>query len=205
MNDNFQLPVNFPENVMLMDVALLNREVASMHRSMSWGLKRELPLIDMIQWITCLGLDGDVTLYGQNTQVIFVHESPETRLSVAAQPDFLHEDGASFFVPEVNKFDLSSVHPAGFTDTSHLYFDLMHILLDSKDVKNLMLLYSPDLYGPSVRDELLRLAAENGPEAVSKACLYEFGPAALNKYPYRQVNVIMSLAHVFGIKREDVE
>ena len=59
--ENFKCPeVKFPKNVLLMDVAFVNREVASMRRSMSWGLKRELPLIDMYKWLSCLALDGDV-------------------------------------------------------------------------------------------------------------------------------------------------
>lgn len=202
--ENFKSPeVKFPKNVLLMDVAFVNREAASMRRSMSWGLKRELPLIDMYKWISCLALDGDVLEHGSETQVIFVHESPETRLSVAGQPDLLHADGASFLVPQVSEFQITSAHPAGFTDTPHLFFDLMYLLLDSSDVENLLLLPSPELYGTSVQDELHKLAAEKGAEAVSKVCLFELLPAP-EPEPYRRANVAMSLAHVFGITPDDL-
>lgn len=202
--ENFKCPeVKFPKNVLLMDVAFVNREVASMRRSMSWGLKRELPLIDMYKWLSCLALDGDVVHHGLETQVIFVHESPETRLSVAETPDMLHADGTSFLMNQAGEFYITSVHPAGFTDTPSLFFDLMYLLLDSGDVENLLLLPSPELYGTSVQDELHKLAAERGSEAVSKVCLFELLPAEKPE-PYRRVNVAMSLAHVFGITPDDL-
>lgn len=195
--------IKFSRNVLLMDVSLLSNEVARMRHTLSKGLKRELPLIDFPKWLVCLALDGDVLRFGGDVQIILVHQHPDEQLQEVAQPDFLKRDGMAFYVPSVGEFSISCVHPAGFTDLRSLYLDLMHLLLDSSEVANLMLLCSEEVCQASVREELDKLVEEKGTEAAEKACLYRiFSPHA--EVAYRQQNIVPSLAHVFEIKPEEI-
>lgn len=194
----------FLTNVLLIDVAALNNEAASMRRAMSWGLKRELHLMDMTKWLTCLALDGDVLRYGPDIQVILVYDRPETQISVSENPDFIKCDGLSFFIPEVGEFTISCVHTAGMTDTKSLFFDLMHLTLDSDQVKNLIILPSEQVYGQTVKEELDHIAKEQGEQIAEKACLFGIYPAEKQEV-YRQRIVTMSWAHVFGITPDDVK
>lgn len=193
----------FSANVLLIDVAALNREAASMRRSMSWGLKRELRRMDMMKWLTCLALDSDVLKFGPDIQVILVFENPDTQILVAEQPDFIKCDGLSFFNPQVGEFTVSCVHPAGITDTKNLFFELMHLVLDSEQVKNVAILPSEEVFGQSVKEELDHIVKEQGDKIAEKACLFGICPPEKQEV-YRQRIVTLSWAHVFGITPDDV-
>ncbi|EJW97932.1 hypothetical protein EVA_13966 [gut metagenome] len=194
----------FLSNVLLIDVAALNREAASMRRSMSWGLKRELHRLDMVRWLTCLALDSDVLDFGPDIQVILVFEHPDTQILVAEQPDFIQMDGLSFCAPKVGEFTISCVHPAGMTDVKSLFFELLHLVLDSKQVKNVAIVPSEEVFGQSVKEELDQIVREQGNRIAEKACLFSIYPSE-KKEAYRQRIVTLSWAHVFGITPNDVK
>ena len=64
--------IKFAEHVVLLDVAFLKGMVRGVREVMARKLGRELPPLDLVEWITCLLLDAGVRGGGNEVQVLLV-------------------------------------------------------------------------------------------------------------------------------------
>ena len=130
--------IKLPENVMLIDAAYLNFAIQDLRGYFESVLKRELQQIDVAELISYLALDSNYAEGESTTQVMFVYDDQSEHL-VHCLPSSLKEelDGVAFNSPW-GEFVFASVPTADMTTRADILSDLLQIVLDSSDVKRLV-------------------------------------------------------------------
>ncbi len=205
--DEITPKVKFAENVILLDVAFLNETVLPLRTALSQRLGRELPLLDLPDWLTCLLLDAGMRHTDNNgnneVQVLLVHGA-NTRLLTCCTPSELKElDGMACRTP-LGECSFSCVTPAGMTSCEELFLDLLTLTLDAKDVKRVLPVPHFMQYQERVEEALNDLLKEKSPEVCARAFAFLLKPAAQTlPCPHDFINY--SLLHVLGVKAEELE
>ena len=152
--------IELPENVILSDAAYLNFDIEDLRGYIEQVLKRDVQQIDVAQLISYLALDADYTEGDTTTQVMFVYDEQSEHLAHCLPSSLKAElDGVAFKSPW-GEFVFASVPTAEMTTRADLFIDLLQIVLDSKDVKR-MLVISHEEYADQVRPLLQTAGAKD--------------------------------------------
>ena len=130
--------IKFPETVMLIDAALLNAIITDFKKNFEDMLQRPLQKMDVAQFVVNLGLDANIPQGNKETQVIFVYDESTTKFNHSVPSDLSNELNGVAFQDELGEFFFASLSPEGMTSREELYFDLLHVIGDSPDVRRVI-------------------------------------------------------------------
>ncbi|MCP3895434.1 MAG: hypothetical protein GY706_12525 [Bacteroides sp.] len=184
------------ENVLLVDAAFLNFVTSDLKRYFEPLLKRQLPDIDFSELSTYLALDANIAEGKNEIQTLLVYDDESAALANCRPSDLKEELNGVAFTNQFGEFSYASVPCADMVSREDLYLDLLHIVLDSADVKKLILISFNEEYGAKVTEALKDVQGKeivqfrmNEPEEVVN---YQWEMLA---YPVMQA---------FGIKGEEL-
>ena len=188
--------IHLSENVLLIDVAFLNFVMSDLKRYFEPLLKRQLPDVDFSELSTYLALDAGITEGTNEIQTLLVYDDESGALENCSPSNLKEELNGVAFTNQFGEFSFASVPCADMVSREDLYLDLLHIVLDSADVKKLILISFNEEYGAKVTEALKDVQGKeivqfrmNEPEEVVN---YQWEMLA---YPVMQA---------FGIKAEEL-
>ena len=161
-------------------------------------LNRELPPAHMADLLAALALDAGIEEGEKEIQVFLVYD--ETISSLAhITPSELNKDlNGVAFQSSLGEFLFSSVPTENLVTREDLYFDLLSIVLDSKDVKSLILLSSDEEYGE-------RLMKEINKEDVSAAITQFRMRKPAETLHFKWDMLVFPLMKAFGVESDEMK
>lgn len=132
--------ISFPETVILIDTVLLNIVIRDFKQNFEKMLQRPLQKMDVAQFILNLALDANMPAGSKETQVIFVYDESELRLSHSLPSDLKSELDGVAFRDNLGEFIFAGLSAEGMVAREDLYFDLLHIISESADVKRIIVI-----------------------------------------------------------------
>ncbi len=185
---------HFKENVILIDADFVNSIAYNLSDNFRKMLCRDIPDADMADWLVCAALDGGVPQGDNVVQCIFLH-LPETLMLEQFRPgEIAHElDGTLFHDPALGEFQMSClpVEPLAGDD---FFSQCARVLLDSKEVKRLILVPDTALSG----DNLKEMVEHN--KTKTQVTLLSMVPVE----GFNHVMLGFSLMHAMGIKSSEL-
>ena len=130
--------INFPETVILIDAMLLNTIVNDFKKNFEEMLQRPLQSLDIAQFIVNLALDAGVSESNKEKQVIFVYDKSAPKLKHCSPSNLSSELNGVAFQDTLGEFILASLSPEEITTREDLFFDLLQIISESPDVKQII-------------------------------------------------------------------
>lgn len=195
--------VKFSGNVILIDVAFLNEIACNAKKFLSERLGRELPEIDLPAWLSYLALDAGLREGDNEIQVLLLRDEGMHQLKSCEPSDLDSLDGMACRTP-LGEFSFTCVTPAKIASCQELYLDLMNLVLDSADVKHLMLVPFHPLYGHLVEEDLRRFFNGKSEEERGKA-VYFVMEEPLQPVLCRSDSIVYSLAQSLGIRSDELQ
>lgn len=188
----------FSENVILIDVAFLNEVVCDAQKFLGAKLGRQLPNIDLPAWLSYLSLDAGLRGDKNEIQVLLLHDEGVHELRCCEPSELTSLNGMACRT-SLGEFAFACINPAGMTSCENMYLDLMNLVLDSVDVKHLMLVPLHSLYGDRVEDGLREFFKDKSKEECDKA-MYFVMEKPSSMVPSRCDFITYSLLQALGIK-----
>ena len=162
-NNTMDEKIKLPENVMLIDVAFLNFAIQDLRLYFEEVLHRELQVIDFSQLICFFALDADYKEEPASTQVLMIYDSSSTVLEHCTPSDLKTQLDGAAFNSQWGEFAFASVPTAEMINRADLFTDLLQIVLNSSDVKRVIVLSYNDEYGEEITPLLQK---DHGKEVV---------------------------------------
>jgi len=149
--------IKFPSNVILIDAAFLNLVITDLKKYFERTLKRELQEIDLSELITYLALDSGITEGENQIQILVVYDKNSVRLSNCVPSDLSTELNGVAFKSQFGEFSFTGVPCEEMVSREELYLDLLNIVADSADVRQLILVSFNEEYGDKVMNRLKKI------------------------------------------------
>lgn len=194
--------MKFSGNVILIDVTFINEVACHAKKFLSEKVGRELPEIDLLAWLSYIALDAGLREGDNEIQVLLVSDDGTHQLKNCEPSDLDSLDGMACRTP-LGEFSFSCVTPARITSCEELFLDLMNLLLDSADVKRLMLVPFHLLYGHWVEEGLRKYFNGKSEEECGKA-FYFITEELLQPVPCRSDSIAYSLTQALGVKSDEL-
>lgn len=150
MNDKIKLS----ETVMLIDVAFLNFVVTDLKKYFEHILSRQLEKIDTSMLATFLALDAGIKEGENEVQFLFVYDNDSSKLAFCKLSDLKVQLNGVAFSSQFGEFIFAGVPCEDMVSREDLFLDLLGLVLDSADVKKLVVISSNEEYGDKVTDVL---------------------------------------------------
>lgn len=199
--------IKFADHVVLLDVAFLDGMVRSVREVMERRLGRELPPLDLAEWITCLLLDAGLRGGGNDMQVLLVQAGKQGGRLDGCLPGSLDElDGKACATP-LGECAFTVVTDEGLPTGTHLFFDLMTLLLNDTRLHTLVLVPSAEQPDGEVENVMVQLRKDMGEEAgkaLSRTHWFRLTPPQ-GALPCQWCPVAGSLAYVLGIREDELK
>ncbi len=199
MSENIKLA----ENIILVDVPGLNETIINLVRFFEGSISRKLKKIDLETWTIDLVLDAGLREGNHKTQILFVYDDSVSYLEHFTTRELKSIDGWGCR-NQFGEFIFSAISSEGLISRESVFFDLLQITLNSKDVKRVILLPADNEYGERLHvllEDTGQLTALDGNKEIIR-----FFPA---KVPvssrYKGEVLIFSLMHALGIRSEDLD
>lgn len=199
--------IKFSEYVILLDVAFLGGMVRSVREVMEHRLGRELPPLDLVEWLTCLLLDAGVRGGGHQIQVLLVKTGGHTTVLNGCVPSELDELDGKACATSLGECSFTLVTDEGLVTKGHLFFDLLTLLLNDSSLQALLLVPAAEIPDSDVEDVLLQIRKDMGEEAgkaLSRTHWFRMAPPQ-TALPCQWCPVVYSLAHVLGIREDELK
>lgn len=142
--------IKLPEIVILVDAAFLNFIVSDLKRYFENVLNRPLQEIDLSLLTTYLALDAGIEEGDNKVQLLFVYDQDSSNLVFCNPSDLKKELDGVAFSDQFGEFSFAGVPCEGMVTREELFLDLLQIVLDSADVKKLIVLSFNEEYGNKV-------------------------------------------------------
>lgn len=130
--------IHFPETVMLIDAALLNVIVTDFKKNFEKMLQRPLQPMDIAQLAVNLALDARIPEGNKEIQVILVYDESASKLNHSQPSDLKTELNGVAFRDNLGEFIFASLSPENMATREDMFFDLLHIISESTDVKRII-------------------------------------------------------------------
>jgi hypothetical protein len=139
--------IKLAETVMLIDAAYMNFVIADLKKNFERMLGRSLHEIDLSHLMSYLALDASISEGKNEIQVLWVYDDPSSKLLHCHPSDLKEELNGVAFSNTLGEFSFASVPSAEMVSREDLYFDLFDIVVDSADVKKVILISFTEEYG----------------------------------------------------------
>ena len=194
--------ITFAPNVLLLDTAFVNDTVYKSRQFLSERLGRELPETDLIDWLTCLGLDGGLRGRENELQVLLVADEAVHTLN-GCTPAALADLDGNACQTSLGEFSFAVVLSAGLVSRSKLYTELVQLALDAKEVERLMLVPHFYEYEEDLAKTLCDFYEEKEEDEARKAICFLMEETG-EVLPCEVDLVTFSLMHIWGIAPDDL-
>lgn len=188
--------IHLSENVLLIDVAFLNFVMSDLKRYFEPLLKRQLPDVDFSELSTYLALDAGIAEGKNEIQTLLVYDNESDKLSCCFPSDLNTELDGVAFTNSFGEFSFAGVPCADLVSREELYLDLLHLVLDSADVKKFILISSNEEYGDKVTAALK--------EAKDKEIIQFRMNEPTEELGYQWEILAYPVMQAFGIRGEEV-
>ena len=195
--------VKFPEYVVLVDAAFLQSAVRDVRRVMSLRLGRQLPLLDLPMWFTCLLLDAGVRGADNEVQILLADSDGRQGAWEACHPSTPGEVDGKACRTALGELSFSVVSAEGLASSQNLYHDLMRLVLNDASVRRLLLVPAPGK--DDWQDVLPQMQQDLGltnQDLAERVCLFSLEPPR-QTLPCPWLPLVYSLAHVFGMQEDE--
>lgn len=169
-------------------------------------LGRSLQTVDLALFTMYLAMDAGVKGSDNDVQILLVYDEQSGKLEHCLPSDLKSELDGVAFKASLGEFSFMAVPSEGFVSRGDLYLDLLQIVLNSAEVKKLVVVPFNEEYGKEVEDVLKEFTAgssgrkENAKDIVYFRMEEPEAPAVCHwemlGYP---------LMSVLGIRSEDLQ
>lgn len=139
--------IKLAETVMLIDAAYMNFVITDLKKNFERMLGRSLHEIDLSHLMSYLALDASISEGKNEIQVLWVYDDQSSKLLHCHPSDLKEELNGVAFSNTLGEFSFASVPSAEMVSREDLYFDLFDIVVDSADVKKVILVSFTEEYG----------------------------------------------------------
>ena len=178
--------IKLSETVMVIDVAYLNFVINDLRKYFEPLLGRSLQTVDLALFTMYLAMDAGLKGSDNDVQVLLVYDKQ--------------------FKASLGEFSFMAVPSEGFVSRGELYLDLLQIVLNTAEVKKLIVVPFNEEYGKEVENVLRECALENaGHKEEAKDIVYfrMEEPAAPAVCRWEMLGY--PLMSVLGIRSEDLQ
>lgn len=186
--------IAFTEYVLLLDVDFLNGVVEPI-RCPAEGAGEELPKLEWGSWLSFLALDAGIKPGHHDMQVLLLHGTGTEEVKCCQLGALKVLNGQACQTP-VGEMQFACVPTAGMTSTEELFTNLLHLAIDAKETKQLLLLPHP-AYSERVEEVLAELFHDK-PSLASKVTYFALKPDEVT-LPCKVDTAFFSLAKAFGL------
>lgn len=152
MNDKPQMKLS--ETVVLIDTNFLNFVITSLKGYFEKALNRSLQDIDISVLTTYMVLDAGLVEGSGDKQFLLVHDKESSHLQHCHPSDLKKELDGIAFQNSYGEFFFASIPSENLVSRGELFLDLLTIVSDSADVKNLIVVSFNEEYGDQVTEIL---------------------------------------------------
>lgn len=132
--------IKFSETVVLIDSAFLNFVIRDVKAYFEESLQRPLCKIDLSVLITCLLLDAGLKEGENSIHVLMVYDKLSSRLLSCIPADLVKELDGVAFQSICGECLFSSITSEEMVSRGDLFIELLSIVLNSKDVKKVVII-----------------------------------------------------------------
>lgn len=203
MEDN---KIKLSETVMVIDAAYLNFVINDLKGYFEHKLGRSLQVIDLALFSMYLAMDAGIAEGENDIQILWVYGEESKILQHCVPCDLEQElDGVAFKGP-LGEFGFMAVPSEGFVSRGDLFLDLLQIVLNSADVKRLIVVSFNEEYGEDVEGVLKEAVDKmaNGNDAERNIIQFRMEePISPVEYQWEMLGYPLMTA--LGIKSEDLQ
>lgn len=146
--------IKLAETVFLVDTAYLNFMLVNLKGFLENQVNRKLSDISMADLFTYLALDAGLEEGEKVIQIILVADDSSSRIKFAIPSDLKKDLDGVAFDSSLGEFAFASAFTEGMVSREDLFLDILNIVTESKDVKELIVLSFDDEYGGKVFEKL---------------------------------------------------
>ena len=132
--------IQWSENVIIADAALVDRVAFDLIVNFERMLERRIPQADMAKWVECIALDGGLRNGEHQTTVILTHDKEMTAMKNFVPGQFSDELDGKAFKGNLGEFCFSTPNGEGFVDKDSLFLDTLQTVMQQKEVKRVMVI-----------------------------------------------------------------
>ena len=202
MNTNWK----FAEYVILLDSSFLRQTVRMVKEVMTARLSRPLPPLDLVAWFDCLLLDAGLRGKDYEVQVLLTHEAGMDKLD-GCLPSALSQLDGQACRTSLAEYAFYAVSAEGMVTSEELCNDLLRLALNDANIKKR--LFVPAVSADEERlNRLMRAVWEDmdsRPEDVADGTVWFRLQAPASSLACEWCSVVPSLAHVWGIRGDEME
>lgn len=154
---------SFPENVILIDAHYLDKVSGLCREQVSQIIGRELPPVDIAILIECMALDAGIPVGDNQTLVVSFYDEKFSSFSHCTPSNIATELNDTAFKGAVGEFTFTAQSCSTLNKRPDMFKEVVQLLLDSKEVKNILLLPHTEEYELSIDEEYVSLAQEKRP------------------------------------------
>lgn len=196
----------FAKNVVLLDSAFIYNTVRMIREVMSSRLGRLLPPLDLVAWLDCLLLDAGIREENAEVQVLLTHDAG-TDLLGECEPSSLSKLDGQACRTALAEYTFYAVSAGRMVTSEELYTDLLRLTLNDAQIEKRLLI--PSLSVEEGRlDQLMRTVWKemgNRMNELAEQTLWFRMQAPDVPLACHWCSVVPSLAHVLGIRSEEME
>ena len=154
--------IKLEEHVVLIDTAFLNFMLLNLKGFLEGQIKRSLPDLSLADLLACLALDAGIPAGEKKIQVVLISDDENKKLHHTVPSHLENELDGVAFDSSLGEFLFASTFTEGVVSRGELFLDVLTIALESKDVKNLVLLSFDDEYGDKVLEKINKKEIDKG-------------------------------------------
>ena len=187
--------VQFPSNVILIDVTYLNFMIEDIKKYFEKRLGRSLQTIDFALFIEAMAVDGGCEVGENEIQTLLVYDKTSTKLYNCLPSDIQTELDGMAFKSEYGEFLFTGVPCEDIIPREDLLMDILSLVLKSKDMTNLMVVAADQLYDSKVVEMLM---GAEGKEIV------QYRMDESGNIPYRWELLVFPIMQALGIQPDEI-
>lgn len=149
--------IKMAETVMLVDASFLNFVTEDIKKNFERMLNRELQEIDLSHLFTYIALDAGISEGKNEMQIFFIYDTDSSRLVHTQPSDLTSELNNVAFSNEFGEFCFNTFQPENMASREELYLESLKVLVDTEEVKRVIVLSFNEEYGEKVHKILKKV------------------------------------------------
>lgn len=134
------------DNVILADADFVDQVAFDLTVNFERMLERRIPKTDLARWAECVALDGGLRHGDHHTMVVLVHDNQQNEMKNFAPGNYSSELANKAFQGNLGEFDIQPTTGESFVSKEALFIDTLQTLLQSSDIKRLMIIPNESYY-----------------------------------------------------------
>ncbi len=197
MNNTENKPV-WSENIILADGDYIDKVAFDLIVNFERMIGRRIPPADMARWMDCVALDGGLREGENAVQTVIVHSKDCSRLDNFRPAHYADELDGKAFKDNLGEFAITAVPVEDIVSAQDLMLDILDAVLESADVKRIMVVPNAERDYDAIRHRLQRLTDDDKRITV-------FAMQPMQGGNFRQEILGYSLMSALGIRADEIK